>query len=40
MKKFLQSFGYIGFVIITFIALAKALSTYRNPFDIYEHPLV
>jgi cytochrome c oxidase cbb3-type subunit 3 len=40
MKKYIQSFGYIGFVIITFIGLTKAFTTYKNPFDIYENPLV
>lgn len=40
MKKYLQSFGYIGFVVITFIGLTKAFTTYQNPFDIYENPLV
>jgi len=40
MKKYLQSFGYIGFVVITFIGLTKAFTTYADPFDIYENPLV
>ncbi|MFY0604725.1 MAG: c-type cytochrome [Flavobacteriaceae bacterium] len=40
MKKYIQSFGYIGFIIITFIGLAKAFMAYENPFDIYENPLV
>lgn len=40
MKKYIQSFGYIAFVVITFIGLATAFTTYENPFDIYENPLV
>ncbi|MDT7833361.1 cbb3-type cytochrome c oxidase N-terminal domain-containing protein [Flavobacteriaceae bacterium S356] len=40
MKKYIQSFGYIGFVVITFIGLTKAFTTYEDPFDIYENPLV
>lgn len=40
MKKYLQSFGYIGFMVITFIGLTKAFTVYENPFDIYENPLV
>lgn len=40
MKKYVQSFGYIGFVILTFLGLTKAFTSYKNPFDIYENPLV
>lgn len=40
MKKYLQSFGYIGFMVITFIGLTKAFTVYENPLDIYENPLV
>lgn len=40
MKKYIQSTGYVLFVIITFFALAKSFMSYQNPFDIYENPLV
>ncbi len=40
MKKYIQSFGYVTFVVITFIGLTKAFTTYEDPFDIYENPLV
>lgn len=40
MKKYIQSTIYVLFVIITFIALAKSFMVYKNPFDIYENPLV
>lgn len=40
MKKYFQSSAYIIFVIVTFLALAKAFTVYENPFDLYENPLV
>ena len=40
MKKYIQSIIYVLFVVITFIALAKSFMVYKNPFDIYENPLV
>lgn len=40
MKKYIQSIGYVLFVLITFFALAKSFMSYQNPFDIYENPLV
>ena len=40
MKKYLQSFVYIAFLIVTFIGLSTAFVSYENPFDIYENPLV
>ena len=40
MKNKIQSIGYVLFVIITFLALAKAFTSYQNPLDIYENPLV
>lgn len=40
MKKTFQSTVYVIFVIVTFIALAKAFMVYENPFNVYENPLV
>lgn len=40
MKKYFQSTVYVIFVIVTFLALAKSFMVYKNPFDIYENPLV
>ncbi len=40
MKKYFQSTVYIIFVIVTFLALAKSFMVYKNPFDLYENPLV
>ena len=40
MKKYIQSTGYVLFVLITFFALAKSFMSYQNPFDIYENLLV
>ena len=40
MKRSFQSTVYVIFVIVTFIALAKAFMVYENPFNIYENPLV
>ena len=40
MKNKIQSIGYVLFVIVTFFALAKAFTSYQNPLDIYENPLV
>lgn len=40
MKKYFQSTIYVIFVIITFLALAKSFMVYKNPFDLYENPLV
>ena len=40
MKKYIQSTVYVIFVIVTFLALAKSFMVYKNPFDLYENPLV
>ena len=40
MKRSFQSTVYVIFVIVTFIALAKAFMVYENPFSVYENPLV
>lgn len=40
MKKYFQSTVYIIFVLVTFLALAKSFMVYKNPFDLYENPLV
>ncbi|QTE24005.1 cbb3-type cytochrome c oxidase N-terminal domain-containing protein [Polaribacter cellanae] len=40
MKRSFQSTVYVIFVIVTFVALAKAFMVYENPFNIYENPLV
>ncbi|WP_299669981.1 cbb3-type cytochrome c oxidase N-terminal domain-containing protein [uncultured Polaribacter sp.] len=40
MKRSFQSTVYVIFVLVTFIALAKAFMVYENPFNIYENPLV
>lgn len=40
MKRTFQSITYIAFVGISFWALIKAITTYQNPFSLYENPLV
>lgn len=40
MKKYFQSTVYVLFVIVTFLALAKSFMVYKNPFDLYENPMV
>lgn len=40
MKKYFQSAGYIAFIAFTLWALIKAVTTYKNPFSLYENPLV
>ena len=40
MKKKIQSTVYVLFVLITFFALTKSFTSYQNPFDVYENPLV
>lgn len=40
MKKYFQSAIYIAFIGFTFWALLKAITTYENPFSLYENPLV
>ena len=40
MKKYFQSIVYIIFVAVTFFAIATAIKSYKNPFSLYEHPLV
>tara|TARA_R110002126_G_scaffold142546_5_gene288445 strand:+ start:2922 stop:3776 length:855 start_codon:yes stop_codon:yes gene_type:complete len=40
MKKKIQSTVYIVFVLVTFFALVKAFTAYKNPLDFYENPLV
>ncbi|PQJ78231.1 cbb3-type cytochrome c oxidase N-terminal domain-containing protein [Polaribacter porphyrae] len=40
MKNKIKSTGYVLFVLITFFALTKAFTSYKNPLNIYENPLV
>lgn len=40
MKRYIQSTVYVIFVIVTFLALVKSFMVYKNPFDLYENPLV
>ncbi|TDQ23923.1 cbb3-type cytochrome c oxidase N-terminal domain-containing protein [Tenacibaculum caenipelagi] len=40
MKKYFQSIAYIIFVAVTFFTIAIAIKSYKNPFSLYEHPLV
>ncbi|WP_435263931.1 cbb3-type cytochrome c oxidase N-terminal domain-containing protein [Tenacibaculum sp. nBUS_03] len=40
MKKYFQSLAYISFIAITFYAIIKAIKLYKNPFSLYENPLV
>lgn len=40
MKKYIQSSLYVIFIVASFLGLAKAMATYENPFNLYEHPLV
>ena len=40
MKKKIQSTVYILFVLITFYALVKSFTAYKNPLDFFENPLV
>lgn len=40
MKKYIQSIGYIAFLLISIGALIAAVSVYKNPFSLYENPLV
>lgn len=40
MKNKIQSTVYILFVLITFFALVKSFTLYKNPFNFFENPLV
>ncbi len=40
MKRNIQSIGYVAFIGISFWALIKAIVSYKNPFSLYENPLV
>ena len=40
MKKNIQSIGYVAFLLISIGTLIKAIVTYKNPFSLYENPLV
>lgn len=40
MKKTFQSLGYVVFVGVSFWVLIKAITSYANPFSLYENPLV
>lgn len=40
MKKYFQSIGYVAFLGISIWALITAVTSYENPFSLYENPLV
>ncbi|MFD0994159.1 cbb3-type cytochrome c oxidase N-terminal domain-containing protein [Tenacibaculum geojense] len=40
MKKYVQSIAYLVFVGVTSWALITAIRSYKNPFSLYENPLV
>lgn len=40
MKKYIQSIGYVAFLLVSILALITAITTYKNPFSLYENPLV
>lgn len=40
MKKYFQSIGYVAFLGISIWALIVAITSYKNPFNLYENPLV
>lgn len=40
MKNYLQSIGYLIFLVISFIGLMTAFTSYENPFNMYENPLL
>ena len=40
MKKNIQSIGYVAFLLTSIGALLKAVLSYKNPFSLYENPLV
>lgn len=40
MKRTFQSIGYLLFIGISFWILLKAITSYQNPFNLYENPLV
>ena len=40
MKKKIQSTVYVLFILTTFFALVKAFTTYKNPLNFFENPLV
>lgn len=40
MKRTFQSIAYLAFVFVSFWALIKAITSYENPFSLYENPLV
>ncbi|CAA0161247.1 cbb3-type cytochrome c oxidase N-terminal domain-containing protein [Tenacibaculum maritimum] len=40
MKKYFQSIAYIAFITFSLIAIITAITSYKNPFSLYENPLV
>lgn len=40
MKKYFQSIAYIVFIAVTLYAIVTAITSYQNPFSLYENPLV
>lgn len=40
MKKYFQSIAYVAFLLVSIWALITAISSYKNPFSLYENPLV
>lgn len=40
MKKYFQSLLYITFLAVSSFAIVTAISSYENPFSLYENPLV
>ena len=40
MKKYFQSIAYIVFIAVTLYAIITAITSYQNPFSLYENPLV
>ena len=40
MKNKIQSTLYVTFLVVSFYALAKSFTYYKNPFDLYENPIV
>lgn len=40
MKKYIQAIGYVTFLLVSIGALITAVMSYKNPFSLYENPLV
>ncbi|CAL2087176.1 Cytochrome c oxidase subunit CcoP [Tenacibaculum sp. 190524A02b] len=40
MRKYIQSLAYVVFLTVTIFAITKAITSYKNPFSLYENPLV